>query len=164
MGQYYEAQLGAAYYRLFKSCSFEEFYQAYDSCSLVQLFNSKNIDLDQFGWHLADFLANAPYANNSVWDLKQFVVADMPDAIPVPSVKVDYGFLNCRNEEEEVQLKNVYMKFFEEDTNGDPLKLHDACLQGKTYDYIRTTLKLKGKDQSPLFRRLMKNPYPLSQS
>jgi len=99
--------------------------------------------------------------NKSVWDLKQFVVADMPDSDPVPSVSVDYGFFNCRNEEEAAQLKEVYKKFFEEGSNGDPLKLHEACLQGKIYDYVRTTVKLKGKDKIPLFRRLMKNFYPL---
>ena len=160
--QYYEGQLGIAYRTLIMSCSFEEFYQAYDSCSLVQLFSSKNINLEEFNPHLADFLANAPYMNKSVWNLKQFAVADEPDSIPVPSVKFDYGFLNCRNEEEEVQLKEVYKKVFE-DSDGDPLKLHEACIQGRIYDYVRTTLKLKGKDQGPLFRQLMKNPYPLPQ-
>ena len=159
--QFDEMQLGIAYRTLVRSCSFEEFYQAYDSCSLVQLFRSKNISLSV---HLADFLANALHMNKSVWDLKQFVVADEPDSVPVPSVRVDYGFFNCRNEDEELQLKEVYKKFFEEDSNGDPLKLHEACLQGKIYDYVRTTLKWKGKDQRPLFRRLMKNIYPLPQS
>ena len=161
--QYYEMQLGIAYRTLVMRSSFEEFYQAYDTCSLVQLFSSKNINLEQFGLHLADFLVHAPRMNKSVWNLKQFVVADEPDSFPVPSVKVDYGFANCRNEEEKVQLKEVYKKVFE-DSHGDPLKLHEACLQGKTYDYVRTTLKLKGKNQSPLFSRLMKNPYPLPQS
>jgi hypothetical protein len=156
-------QLGITYRTLVMSCSFEEFYQAYDSNSLIQLFGSKNINLEQFGLQLADFLATAPRMNKSVWNLKQFVIADEPDSVPVPSVKVDYGFFNCRNEEEVMQLKEVYKKVFE-DTNGDPLKLHEACLQGKIYDYVRTTLKLKKKDQTPLFRRLMKNVYPLSQA
>ena len=154
-------QLGIAYRTLVTSCLFEEFYQAYDSCSLVQLFSSKNINLEKFSLHLADFLANAPLMNKSVWNLKQFVVADEQDSVPVPSIKVDYGFINCRNEEEEVQLKEVYKNIFKEDSNADPLKMHEACLQGKIYDYVTTTLKLKEKDQGPLFRRLMKNIYPL---
>jgi hypothetical protein len=165
--QYDEMQLGRAYRTLVMSCSFEEFYQAYDSCSLVQLFSSKNINLERFSLHLADFLVNAPRMNKSVWNLKQFVIADEPDSdtgsVPVPSVRVDYGFFNCRNEEEVVQLKEVYKKVFKEESNGDPLKLHEACLQGKIYDYVRTTLKLKKKDQRPLLRRLMKNIYPLPQ-
>jgi hypothetical protein len=161
--QYFEMQLGIAYRTLVKSCSFEELYQAYDSCSLVQLFSSKNISLEKISLHLAGFLANAPRMNKSVWNLKQFVVADEPDSVPVPSVTVDYGFFNCQTEEEGVQLKEVYKKVFE-DSNGDPLKLHEACLQGKIYDYVRTTLKLIKKDKGPLFRRLMKNIYPLPQS
>ena len=164
--QYDEMQLGAAYRTLIMSCSFEEFYHSYDSCSLVQLFNSRHINLEQFSLHLVDFLANTPHMNLSVWDLKQFVVADdlePPGSFPVPSVKVDYGFCNCRNEEEETQLKNVYKKVFEENSSGDPIKLHEACLQGKIYDYVRTTLKLKKQDQRPLLRRLMKNIYPLPQ-
>ena len=159
--QYDEMQLGTAYHRLVTECSFEEFYQAYDSCSLVQLFKSKNINLEKISLHLADFLANATRMNKSVWNLKQFVVADEADSVPVPSVQVDYGFFNCRNEEEKVQLKKVYRNFFE-DRNGDPLKLHEACLQGKIYDYVRRTLKLK-EDQRSL-SRLMKNIYPLAQS
>ena len=158
--QYYEKRLAFAYTTLIVKCSFEEFYQAYDSSSLIQLFNSKNINMEEFGLHLADVLANSPHMNKSVWNLKQFVVADEQDSVPVPSVKVDYGFINCRNEEEEVQLKEVYKKFFE-DSNGDPLKLHEACLQGKIYDHVKKTLKLKKDDQSLFW--LMKNFYPLSQ-
>ena len=158
--QYNEMQLGIAYRTLHTRCSFEEFYQAYESCSLIHLFSSKNIDLEQFGSRLAGFLADAPHMNKSVWDLKQFVIADELDAVPVPSVGADYGFYNCQNGEEVLQLKEVYKKVFE-DSKGDPLKLHEACLQGKMYEYVRTTLKLKRKDRRPLFRRLMKNPYPL---
>jgi hypothetical protein len=158
--QYDEMQLGIAYRTLIMRCTFEEFYQAYGSCSLVQLFSSKNINLEQFGLHLADLLANAPYMNKSVWDLKQFVVADEPNIVPVASVMLHYGFLNCRNKEEEVELKKVYKSVFE-NSNGDPLKLHQACLRGKIEDYVRATLKLSKRHRRPLFRRLMKNIYPL---
>ena len=159
--KYYEMQLGIAYGMLVKRCSFGEFYQAYVSCSLVQLFGSKNINLAQFGLHLADFLASAPHMNKSVWHLKQFVVADELDGVPVLAVQADYGFFNCRNEEEEVELKDVYKKVFE-DSNGDPLKLHEVCLQRKIEEYVRATLKLKKKYRRQLFRRrLMKKPYPL---
>ena len=161
--QYYEKRLGVAYSMLVVNCSFEEFYQAYDSCSLIQLFSSKNISLEPFGSHLADFLANSPHMNKSVWDLKQFVLAETSDSNPIPSVTADYGFFNCQNEAEVAQLKEAYKKFFE-DSSGDPLKLHEACLQGKIYDYVvKKTLKLKGYDQGPLFQ-LMKNFYPLSHS
>jgi hypothetical protein len=40
-----------------------------------------------------------------------------------------------------VQLEEVYKKVFEEDSNGNPLKLHEACLRGEIYDYFKTTLK-----------------------
>ena len=162
--QFDEMQLGIAYRTLVMKCSFEEFYQAYDSCSLIQLFSSKNINLESCGLHLADFLANSPRMNKSVWSLKQFVEADELDGVPVPSVRVDYGFFNCQNKEEEVQLKEVYKKVFDENSDGDPLKLHKACIQGKIYDYVRMTLKLKKRDQSSLFRRLMRNIYPLPQT
>ena len=159
--QSYEKQLADAYSMLIVKCSFEEFFQAYDSCSLIQLFRSKNISLEPFGSHLADLLANSPRMNKSVWDLKQFVLAETPVSNPIPSVTADYGFFNCRNKEEVSQLKEAYKKFF--DSNGDPLKLHEACLQGRIYDHVTKTLKLKKDDQGPLFR-LMKNMYPLPQS
>jgi hypothetical protein len=155
-------QLGNAYHALLKRCSFEEFHQAYESSSLVQLFNSKDISLKEFGSQLADFLADAPHWNKSVWDLKQFVISDESDDDMAPSVRVDYGFYNCRDEEEELKLKEVYKKVFE-DENGDPIKLHEACIQGKIYDYVRTTLKLKKEDRRPLLRRLMRNVYPLTE-
>ena len=89
------------------------------------------------------------------------MLVDKPDNdLPIPSVEADYGFItNCRNKEDAVQLKEAYKTFFE-DSNGDPLKLHEACLQGKIYDYVWSTLKL---DQTPssFIRHLMKNPYPL---
>jgi len=155
---YDEMQLGIAYQALHKRCSFEEFCQAYESNSLFQLFNSKNVPLERFGPILAEFLSDGP--NKSVWFLKQFVLADESDDVPVRSVGADYGFYNCRNEEEMLQLKEIYKKLFEEG-NGDPVKLHEACLQGKIYDYVRMTLELKRRDRRPLFRRLMRNPYPL---
>jgi MYND finger len=160
--EFYEMQLGNAYHALLKRCSFEEFHQAYESSSLVQLFNSKDISLKEFGSQLADFLADAPHWNKSVWDLKQFVISDESDDDMAPSVRVDYGFYNCRDEEEELKLKEVYKKVFE-DENGDPIKLHEACIQGKIYDYVRTTLKLKKEDRRPLLRRLMRNVYPLTE-
>lgn len=108
-------QLGNVYHELLTRCSFEEFYQAYESCSLVQLFNSKNINLQRFGPHLTGFLADAPHVNKSVWNLKQFVVAHESNGLPVPSVQADYRFSNCRNEEEVLQLKDIYKKIFEDD-------------------------------------------------
>ena len=49
----------------------EEFYQAYDFCSLVQLFSSKSINLEKFNLQLTDFLANAPLMNKSFWNLNR---------------------------------------------------------------------------------------------
>lgn len=153
-------QLCIAYHTLLMRCSFEEFRRAYESCSLVQLFNSKYINLEQFGSHLADLLACAPYTNKSVWNLKQFVIADESDGVLLCSVGIDYGFYNCRNREQVLQLKKFYKKFFD-DVNGDPLELHHACLQGKIYTYVRTIVKLNKSHRRPAFRQLVMNPYPL---
>jgi hypothetical protein len=158
-----ETQLCFAYHTLLMRCSFEEFYRASESSSLVQLFNSKHISLEQSGPHLADLLAYAPHTNKSVWNLKQFVIADESDGVPVVCpVGIDYGFYNCRTQEQVLQLKKFYKKFFD-DSNGDPLELHQACLQGKIYNYVRTTVKLNRSHKRSSFRQLVMNPYPLPQ-
>lgn len=68
---------------------------------------------------------------------------------------MDYGFSNCKTEEENVELKDVYRTFFDL-RDADPIKLHEAAIEGRLFEYVGGLVKLKKK-----FRRLMKNPYPL---
>jgi hypothetical protein len=103
--------------------------------------------------HLDDVLGGAP-GNKSVWDLKQYVITE--DRPWIPSIGADYGFFNCRGEEEVLELKEVYRLLFSHH-DVDPIKLHEAAIGGKLFQYVGQFGKLKKK-----FNRIMKNPYPLT--
>ncbi|KAJ6601300.1 hypothetical protein DFH09DRAFT_1127382 [Mycena vulgaris] len=158
-----EGKLAGVYTALIKSerCTFDELYRAYDSSALLPLFDSKGLREEREAIpFLEEVLKGSPTMFQSVWYLKQFVNAKEEGITPIPSITVDYGFMNClNNEAEKVLLKDLYTQIFEL-PRVDPMKLHEACIQGKLYDHIGQLLKLKKKDQKVL-KRLLKNPYPL---
>ncbi|KAF8964282.1 hypothetical protein BDZ97DRAFT_2058653 [Flammula alnicola] len=156
-----ELDLGVLYKGLLRSSTFEEFYVAYDSSKLGDLFRSKGFghDLSQHPF-LEDVLARSPISNLSVWDLKQFILLDSAGDPHQPgaSISVDYGFINCKSRDEVEDLKAVYKAFFGRYTHNPP-ELHHACIEGRLYEYVGGVVKLTGKKK---YKRLMKNPYPLS--
>lgn len=158
-----ELGLGDLYRRLLHSCSFQEFSTAYTSSRLGTLFKSKGLGAVLSGFDfLEDVLALSPRQNFSVWDLKQLIVADEVEgeqARIIPSVTVDYGFMNCKSQDEVLNLKGVYTAYFRR-IDANPPDLHQACIKRKLYEYISGLVKLQDKKK---FRRLMKNPYPLSE-
>ncbi|KAJ7762405.1 hypothetical protein DFH07DRAFT_814279 [Mycena maculata] len=157
-----EKILARWYTTLIGQCTFEELYHAYDSSSLIALFDSKGVRAGtETIVHLEEVLKGSPREFKSVWYLKQFVMAQGEEySKPIPSVIVDYGFMNCyKSEEETTLLKDLYSQIFSL-PRADPVQLHEACIQGKLYDLVSRLLKLKKKDQKVL-KRLLKNPYPL---
>ncbi|KAJ7757491.1 hypothetical protein B0H16DRAFT_1885519 [Mycena metata] len=160
-----ERILAAVYTELIqdKKCTFEELYHAYESSTLIALFDSKKLGTQAKQIpHLEVVLKGSPKAFQSVWYLKQFVASRDEGKRPIPSVTVDYGFMNClKNEAERTLLKDLYRQVFAlPHAPFDPMKLHEACIQGKLYEYVEGLLKLRKKDQKVL-KRLLKNPYPL---
>jgi hypothetical protein len=64
----------------------------------------------------------------TVWDLKCFLDIKDPVNYPlIPSVGVDYGFVNCRTFEETCTLMEIYNRVFK---TANPLGLHQACITG----------------------------------
>ncbi|KAG2338796.1 hypothetical protein BDR05DRAFT_917909 [Suillus weaverae] len=150
-----EMYLGGRYQLLITKCTFNEFYDAFRSARILDLFRKNGIDVDVR--YLADVLQNHRM-NKSVWDLKQFAITteeQNPEGRIVNSVACDYGFTNCRKDAETQALKKVYRTFFER-SDADPLALHDAALRGNIFGYLGSLMKLNAK-----YERLMKNPYPL---
>ena len=152
--EYSEAPLSRLYRILVEKSTFDEIYTAYTSSSLIALFDKKGLkhEREQIR-HLDDVLAGSPTSNKSVWNLKQHIVLE--NGCMIPSIAVDYGFINCKGEEEKQELKKVYMQFFDH-YNADPLGLHEAAIEGRLFEYVGGFIKLKKK-----FNRIMKNPYPL---
>ncbi|EGN96862.1 hypothetical protein SERLA73DRAFT_185073 [Serpula lacrymans var. lacrymans S7.3] len=148
-----QSWLGFRYMDLINACTFDEFCDAYKSSSILSrldlaigcnMFCSNNCP------DLSDVLHGSPDMFKSVWYLIQMLNAEVPKE--VPAVMVDYGFVNCRDEGERKALMDVYRKVLR---MSKPLKLHEAAVQGKLFDYAGGLVKLKKK-----FKRLMKNPYP----
>jgi len=151
-----EMHLCGMYQILLHSCTFDEFFTAYESSKLVELFKSKRNICNAISRRV---LEESPYVNLSVWNLKQLIIAGETEKSGriIPSVFVDYGFAKCRDEEETENLKAVYKTYFGRD-DANPPALHEACIKGELVEYIDKFVKLKGKKK---YRRLMKNLYPL---
>lgn len=153
-----EGSVYRLYLELMERCSWSEIYAAYDSSSLVALFDSKGLKAErQKIPHLGDVLSGSPRVFKSVWYLKQTVGTE--DGILVPSVAVDYGFVNCQGKSERLLLRECYKRFFQS-VDGDPITLHNAAISGKTFECVGGVVKLKKKERK-MMCRLMKNPYPV---
>ncbi|KAL4265869.1 MUB1/samB family protein [Pleurotus pulmonarius] len=156
-----ESELGRMWYALLKRCSFDELCEAYNSSSLLALFNKAGISISSPA--IVNVLKTSPRMNYSVWDLKQFVIGTEDSAMqPIRPVWVDYGFINCSSDAERLDLKSIYKSVFQSTKHPtmDPLQLHQACISGKLFDFVGQfyTFKEKKRDK---YARLFKNPYPL---
>ncbi|CAE6422834.1 unnamed protein product [Rhizoctonia solani] len=145
-----------SYLKLVKVVSFEKFHTAYNGSSLPSLFSANGLAIKNP--FILDVLSGTPHVNKSVWNLKQFALGDYQKL--VPCVIVDYGFMNCGDPESQEtesvidSLRLLYNRILTA-PNANPLKLHEACLQGKLFQYARRVAQIDAK-----FAPLMKNIYP----
>jgi len=92
----------------------------------------------------------------SVWNLKKFLeINDPVDYLPVPSVNVDYGFINCHTFEETCTLMEIYGEVLK---TANPLELHKACIAGELFQFASRYVRMEER-----WRSLMRNFYPLSE-
>ncbi|MCJ1438446.1 hypothetical protein MMC27_007835 [Xylographa pallens] len=138
--------------------TFTQFWKAYEAGTLIQLIDSKGLkELRSRLPFLEGFLSAPPAGPRpSVWDLKQFLeIRDPMDYPPVPSVNVDYGFINCRSFEETCTLMEIYGKILK---TANPLELHQACVAGDLFQFASGYVRMEER-----WRSLMRNPYPLKE-
>ena len=164
--EFEEMGLARLYQALIDKCSFDEFCTAFENSALLRLINLKGVETSSplmltpdDGGDLASVLRTSPHMTLSVWYLKQLIYAEDKNTEPTRAVVVDYGFMNCKNLQERIDLKGVYKKFFEAQ-DAKPLGLHEAAIAGKLFAHVATLVKIKNKDKKK-FQRLMKNLYPL---
>ncbi|KAL6307475.1 hypothetical protein BKA93DRAFT_893568 [Sparassis latifolia] len=150
-----ETPLAFLYLDLIKRCTFTEFWKAHQSNSLIPLFDAYGLAQHRKRMpHLEAFLAVGSNVNDfrpSVWNLVLFLNTEGADAPRY--LLVDYGFLNCDNAKEKLDLKEVYTRLLKK---VDPMDLHNACITGRLYDFASRHTPLSHR-----FQRLMRNPYPL---
>jgi hypothetical protein len=154
LGEEEEKRLGELYRELIiqKGCKIDEFNDAYVSGSVVDLLKRKCSDN---GWLSKNRIEVFRYKDfrPSVYSLKQYVLSESVRLSP--PVYADYGFMNCRTEDETRQLRQMYKKLIKT-PQFEARDLHKACVSGKILDYVRSILP-----NEVLKPRLLKNLYPL---
>lgn len=138
--------------------TFTQFWKAYEAGTLIQLMDWKGLkELRSRLPFLEGFLSVPPAGPRpSVWNLKQFLeISDPMDHPPIPSVNVDYGFIDCRTFEETWILMEVYGKVLK---TANPLELHQACVAGDLFQFASGYVRMEER-----WRSLMRNSYPLKE-
>ncbi|RFU75794.1 phosphoserine aminotransferase [Trichoderma arundinaceum] len=148
-----EQRLACVYEALVERCRFEEFWNAMVKSSMVELFSK--YELGEQISHMRNFkrfMAIVQKWHESVWELKRFTRMNVAD--PARSVIVDYGFGNCKDPRQRMQLREMYQKYFEQ--GEDEMRLHEACVAGKLGSFLKTVL-----GSGVVSPDLVWNPYPL---
>ncbi|KAK2813143.1 hypothetical protein FQN50_000820 [Emmonsiellopsis sp. PD_5] len=112
--------------------AFSEFWRAYESRSLIALMDSRGLKAERSRLpYLERFLCDQ--GRSSVWHLRQYLEADGPKNLKFPTLAVqfDYGFMNCRNDEETRTPMGIYKQLLGKIT---PLELHEACVTKKVFE------------------------------
>lgn len=74
---------------------------------------------------------------------------------PIPAIRCDYGFFNCKTLEVTCIHVGIYEWVLE---RTDRLDLHRACVAGRLFEFASTPLEMEDR-----WRFLMWNPYSLSE-
>lgn len=148
-----ENQLCSAYASLIQHCTYDEFWSCMAKSNIVELFEKyglahKTLRMRNFKDHMAHVKKRYP----SVWQLKRFT--RMQEADPFRAVIVDYGFMNCTDAIQRMQLRQTYQRYFNE--KHDEMSLHKACISGELASFLESVL-----GPFPVPSQLFKNPYPL---
>ncbi|PNP82367.1 hypothetical protein FNYG_04302 [Fusarium nygamai] len=151
-----ENQLCSAYASLIQHCTNDEFWNSMVKSSIVDLFEKHGLahtilHMRNFKDHMAHVKKWYP----SVWQLKRFT--RIQEADPFRAVIVDYGFMNCTDARQRMQLRQIYQRYFNEEH--DEMSLHKACISGELESFLKSVL---GALSVP--SQLLKNPYPLENS
>ncbi|KAH6883759.1 hypothetical protein BKA70DRAFT_1341422 [Coprinopsis sp. MPI-PUGE-AT-0042] len=170
-GLWEEMQVASLYTSLLRRTSFQEFFDTIESSGMINLLKSKVSwpqgfvgGDEEISKEFEDVMSGSGQGvYKSVWWLKAFVQRQVelvnPDFQIIPSIRVDYGFMNCRNDTERRTLLGLYRLYFEsENPKPRPLELHQACIKGQLFEHLSTFPRVKLREEH---RRLLKNPYPL---
>lgn len=159
-----EQFLDLTYKILANRCSFEAFFTAWNTSKLTELRDANGLRGRRIALpYLEDVLSGAPRQFRSVWSLKELVQNTQSSRSHiVPSITVDYGFMNCKSDSEYQDLRDLYKCIFER-RDANPLKLHEACLSESLYEYVLGLIPelKKKKNRAKKFQRLLRNIYPL---
>ncbi|KAI4933930.1 uncharacterized protein J4E92_003600 [Alternaria infectoria] len=129
-----------------------QFWKAYEAGTLIQLMDSKGLKNLRSRLPLLEVFLSG--SCSSVWDLKWFL--DIEDPVkypPIPSVSLDYGFVNCNTLEETYTLIEIYKRVLQ---TAHLLDLQHACITGTLWQFASSRIRMEEK-----WRPLMKKVYSL---
>jgi hypothetical protein len=146
-------RLALAYAALVERCTFDEFWSALARSSIVDLFGKYSladriVDMRNF----TQFMATVRKQYQSVWELKKFTHMNTTD--PFRAVVVDYGFGNCKDAGQRMELRQLYKGYF--GRGEDEMGLHEACVTGRLASFLQSVL-----GGLPVPPDVLENYYPL---
>lgn len=191
--EHHERDLGALYVRLFggtkssreydeslgisprsqsslPTCSFDEFWRAWQNGSIGDIFDKYKIDTGSDGdlryrfrqlsgvphlRHFMSFPVEKRGLRPSVWRLKHFLALD--DNTPVQSFpKVEeaaeeYGFTSQLDTKTKMALRRFYGQFIKA---GDPLEVHRAKERGELLEYAQSSVGVTDQELRDVLRNL----------
>jgi hypothetical protein len=123
------------------TCSFEEFWHAYESGNLIQLMDHYGLKQHRSEFkHLDTFLGSRPgLSRPSIWRL-QHLLAFQSISIPpqLAQAAQQYGLTQSVGAKERIGLTEVYRRVL---SNGDPIELHRARCRGEVLTYAQSIVK-----------------------
>ncbi|KAF1807869.1 hypothetical protein P152DRAFT_485903 [Eremomyces bilateralis CBS 781.70] len=148
-----EQRLVSVYGWLVERCPFDEFWNAMVESRMVELFRKYGLaDRILHLRNFKNFMAIVKKRHQSVWELKRFTLMNVAD--PFRAVVVDYGFMNCKDARQRMQLRAIYQEYFER--GEDEMRLHEACIAGKLGSFLESVL-----GSLAVRPDLLRNSYPL---
>jgi hypothetical protein len=148
-----EQRLVFAYGSLVERCQFDEFWNVMVESRMVELFREYGLaDRISHMRNFKDFVAIVKKWLQSVWELKRFTRMNV--ANPFRAVVVDYGFMNCEDARERMQLRSIYQEYIEQ--GEDEMRLHESCVAGNLGSFLESVL-----GSLAVRPDLLRNPYPL---
>ncbi|KAL5088565.1 hypothetical protein Trisim1_006521 [Trichoderma cf. simile WF8] len=148
-----EQRLASAYRLLVMRCSFDEFWNAMSESRIVELFGRYGLaDRISNMRNFKSLMAIVLRRYQSVWELKRFTRMNVVD--PFRAVIVDYGFMNCEDARQRMQLRGIYREYFER--GEDEMRLHEACIAGELANFLELIFGSLGVPP-----HLLSNSYPL---
>ncbi|KAF5855625.1 hypothetical protein ETB97_008860 [Aspergillus alliaceus] len=138
------------------TCTFEEFWRAYESGKLIQLMDHYGLKQHRSEFkHLDTFLSGRPGSSRpSIWRL-QHVLALRSASIPpqLTHAARQYGLTQSMSAKDKINLTEVYDRVL---SNGDPMELHRARCKGEVLIYVQSIVKKIEGDVASILKSLPK--------
>jgi hypothetical protein len=146
-------RLAQLYGVLIEKATFEEFWEARVSSTMVKLFQKHGLGSNiHIMRNFGSLMSAIGTWYQSVWEMKRFTRLSEP--YPQRAVFVDYGFINCQTPLGLLSLREAYTQFFNK--GADEMALHKACIENRLASFLRSELGLLSFDPA-----LLESPYPL---